>query len=118
MNLKNKEKVMLVMIPYLRPDFPPLALAMMKGILDQYGVDTKSRDFNTDVHEYFKNNEIVELEKFCSDGTYRTNTIVKKYHLTGEQFNYHMELLQFIAKHGWEYAKNAIKKYDMDFTVE
>ena len=55
------------MIPYLRPDFPPLALAMMKGILDQYGVDTKSRDFNTDVHEYFKNNEIVELEKFCSE---------------------------------------------------
>ena len=58
MNLKNKEKVMLVMIPYLGPDFTPLALAMMKGILDQYGVDTKSRDFNTDVHEYFKNNEI------------------------------------------------------------
>jgi len=44
--------------------------------------------------------------------------LIKKHHLTGEQFNYHMELLQFIAKHGWEYAKNAIKKYDMDFIVE
>jgi len=44
--------------------------------------------------------------------------LVKKYNLSGERFNYHMEILQFIAKHGWDYAKKSIKKYDLDFTVE
>jgi len=66
------------MIPYLRPDNPPLALAILKGSLEMSGIETKVRDFNIDVIEYFTEEEIKEIEKFCSDTSYYNKKLIMK----------------------------------------
>ena len=78
--MKN-EKCFLVMVPYLRPDFPPMALAILKGIFDTYGIQCKTRDLNIDVSNFFTDKDIEKLEKFCSDGIWKDKNIVKKIRL-------------------------------------
>ena len=62
----KNEKVAMVMIPYLRPDYPPLALATFKGILNYEGIASKMIDFNIYVEDYFTNDEVTDLENFCT----------------------------------------------------
>lgn len=76
--MMNNTKCFLAMIPYLRPDYPPLALPILKSILESNDIVTNICDFNVDVHDYFSQNEIKELKKFCSDPTYTNNIIIKK----------------------------------------
>ena len=64
MSYKN-ERVAMVMIPYLRPDYPPLALATFKGILNYEGISSKMLDLNIYVGSFFTDKEIQELENFC-----------------------------------------------------
>jgi radical SAM superfamily enzyme YgiQ (UPF0313 family) len=71
-------KCFLAMVPYLRPDYPPLALPILKGSLELHGIETKIQDFNVDVYERFSSDEIKELENFCSDSTYVNHSIIKK----------------------------------------
>lgn len=78
MNHSTKEKVFIAMMPYLRPDAPPLSLAILKGVFYTYGIQCKTHDFNLEVLNFFNNNEIKDLEKFCSDGIWKNKTIVKK----------------------------------------
>lgn len=65
MSYKN-ERVAMVMIPYLRPDYPPLALATFKGILNYEGIPNKMCDLNIHVQDFFSDQEIQDLENFCT----------------------------------------------------
>lgn len=60
------ERVAMVMIPYLRPDYPPLALATFKGILKYEGIPSKMIDLNVYVEDYFTKAEVLDLENFCT----------------------------------------------------
>lgn len=65
MSYKN-ERVAMVMIPYLRPDYPPLSLATFKGILKYEGIASKMIDLNIYVEDYFNKTEVIDLENFCT----------------------------------------------------
>lgn len=78
MNQSTKEKVFIAMMPYLRPDAPPLSLAILKGVFSTYGVQCKTYDLNLEVLNFFTKYEIQLLEKFCSDGVWKNKNIVKK----------------------------------------
>ena len=67
MQAHKNERVALVMIPYLRPDFPPLSLALLKGILKYEGIASKTIDLNIFIKEHFNHHELIELENFCSE---------------------------------------------------
>ena len=67
MQVHKKERVALVMIPYLRPDFPPLSLALLKGIFKYEGIPSKTIDLNIFIKEHFNHHELIELENFCSE---------------------------------------------------
>ena len=69
------------MVPYLRPDYPPLSLPILKGSLEKNGIETQIRDFNVDAIEYFSAEEIKLLEKYCSDASYNNKSLVKKIRL-------------------------------------
>lgn len=75
----ENERVVMVMIPYLRPDFPPLSMAIFKGILNYEGIPSLMIDLNIYVKHYFNQEEILELERFCSESECKNKKqIVKK----------------------------------------
>lgn len=61
------ERVALVMIPYLRPDFPPLSLALLKGILNYEKIPNTTIDLNIYIKDHFNSEELADLENFCSE---------------------------------------------------
>ena len=75
----KKERVAMIMTPYLRPDFPPLSLAMFKGIFNYEGIESKMIDLNIFVEEFFNVEEIQELENYCMETQCNNEkSIVKK----------------------------------------
>lgn len=81
MSKSTKEKVFIGMMPYLRPDFPPLGLAILKGVFETYGIQCKTYDFNLEVNKFFTVKETEQLEKFCLDEIYIDKHIIKKMRL-------------------------------------
>ena len=74
----KKERVAIFMIPYLRPDFPPLSLAMFKGIFDYEGIASKMIDLNVFVEKFFDTEEIQELEKYCVETKCNNEELIVK----------------------------------------
>ena len=67
MQAHKNERVALVMIPYLRPDFPPLSLALLKGILNYEKIPNTTIDLNIYIKDHFNSEELADLENFCSE---------------------------------------------------